>query len=103
MPSRRLLRADLGFRVSECGLLARHRAILVRPFPVVTSYVRQSSRPYRPPADRPRQSKCRGRWRITMARVSAQDCLEMLPNHFALCILGAKRARELAAGSIPTV
>ena len=38
-----------------------------------------------------------------MARISAQDCLEMLPNHFALCILGAKRARELAAGSEPTV
>ena len=38
-----------------------------------------------------------------MARVSAQDCLERLPNHFALCILGARRARELAAGKPPLV
>jgi DNA-directed RNA polymerase subunit omega len=33
-----------------------------------------------------------------MARVSAEDCLERLPNHFALCILAARRARDLAAG-----
>jgi DNA-directed RNA polymerase subunit omega len=33
-----------------------------------------------------------------MARVSAEDCLKQLPNHFALCILAAKRARELASG-----
>jgi DNA-directed RNA polymerase subunit omega len=38
-----------------------------------------------------------------MARVSAEDCLERLPNHFALCILAAKRARELAAGGAPFV
>jgi len=38
-----------------------------------------------------------------MARVSAEDCLERLPNHFALCILAAKRARDLAAGSLPVV
>jgi DNA-directed RNA polymerase subunit omega len=38
-----------------------------------------------------------------MARVSAEDCLERLPNHFALCILAAKRARELAAGRPPIV
>jgi DNA-directed RNA polymerase subunit omega len=38
-----------------------------------------------------------------MARISAQDCLERIPNHFALCILGAKRARELAAGRRPVV
>jgi DNA-directed RNA polymerase subunit omega len=38
-----------------------------------------------------------------MARVSAEDCLERLPNHFALCILAAKRARELAAGRVPIV
>ena len=36
-----------------------------------------------------------------MARVSAQDCLERLPNHFALCILGARRARELAVHAEP--
>ena len=33
-----------------------------------------------------------------MARVSSQDCLDKIPNHFAVCILGARRARELAAG-----
>ena len=38
-----------------------------------------------------------------MARVSAQDCLLKVPNHFALCILAAKRARELAAGGVPLV
>jgi DNA-directed RNA polymerase subunit omega len=38
-----------------------------------------------------------------MARVSAQDCLLQLPNHFALCILAAARARDLAAGRPPTV
>jgi DNA-directed RNA polymerase subunit omega len=38
-----------------------------------------------------------------MARVSAEDCLKRLPNHFALCILAARRARELAAGHPPSV
>jgi DNA-directed RNA polymerase subunit omega len=38
-----------------------------------------------------------------MARISAQDCLLRLPNHFALCILAAARARDLAAGRPPTV
>jgi DNA-directed RNA polymerase subunit omega len=38
-----------------------------------------------------------------MARVSAEDCLERLPNHFALCILAAHRARDLAAGRAPLV
>ena len=35
-----------------------------------------------------------------MARISAQDCLQKIPNHFALCILAARRARELAAGRV---
>jgi DNA-directed RNA polymerase subunit omega len=38
-----------------------------------------------------------------MARISAQDCLERLPNRFALCILAAKRARQLTAGDPPLV
>ncbi len=38
-----------------------------------------------------------------MARISAQDCLQQLPNHFALCILAARRARDLAVGKLPTV
>ncbi len=33
-----------------------------------------------------------------MARVSAEDCLLRLPNRFALCLIAAKRARQLAAG-----
>lgn len=38
-----------------------------------------------------------------MARVSAEDCLVRLPNRFALCMLAAKRARELASGRPPLV
>ena len=33
-----------------------------------------------------------------MARVTVEDCLERDPNRFALCILAAKRARQLANG-----
>lgn len=38
-----------------------------------------------------------------MARVTVEDCLERVNNHFALCILAAERARQLAAGARPTV
>jgi DNA-directed RNA polymerase subunit omega len=38
-----------------------------------------------------------------MARVSAEDCLIRLPNRFALCLVAAKRARQLAAGQAPLV
>jgi DNA-directed RNA polymerase subunit omega len=38
-----------------------------------------------------------------MARITAEDCLERVDNHFALCILAAKRARELALGAHPLV
>jgi DNA-directed RNA polymerase subunit omega len=34
-----------------------------------------------------------------MARVTVQDCLEQVNNHFALVVLGAERARQLAAGA----
>lgn len=34
-----------------------------------------------------------------MARVFSEDCLEHVPNHFALCMLGARRARQLSQGS----
>ena len=34
-----------------------------------------------------------------MARVTVQDCLERVGNHFALVILAAERARQLAAGA----
>ena len=38
-----------------------------------------------------------------MARVTVEDCLKRLNNHFALCILAAERARQLAAGARPLV
>jgi len=38
-----------------------------------------------------------------MARVTVEDCLEHVNNHFALCILAAERARQLAAGAKPSV
>ena len=34
-----------------------------------------------------------------MARVTVEDCLERVNNHFALVILAAERARQLAAGA----
>jgi DNA-directed RNA polymerase subunit omega len=34
-----------------------------------------------------------------MARVTVEDCLEQVDNHFALVVLGAERARQLAAGA----
>jgi DNA-directed RNA polymerase subunit omega len=33
-----------------------------------------------------------------MARVTVQDCLDKVDNHFALVILAANRARQLALG-----
>lgn len=38
-----------------------------------------------------------------MARVTVEDCLERVNNHFALVILAAERARQLAAGATPRV
>ena len=34
-----------------------------------------------------------------MARVTVEDCLERVGNHFALVVLAAERARRLAAGA----
>lgn len=34
-----------------------------------------------------------------MARVTVEDCLEKVNNRFALTILGAERARQLAKGA----
>lgn len=36
-----------------------------------------------------------------MARVTVEDCLEKIPNRFALTILGAERARALSKGAQP--
>jgi DNA-directed RNA polymerase subunit omega len=34
-----------------------------------------------------------------MARITVEDCLERVPNRFALVILAAERARQLAKGA----
>lgn len=34
-----------------------------------------------------------------MARVTVEDCVDKIPNHFDLVMLAAHRARELAAGA----
>ena len=38
-----------------------------------------------------------------MARVTVEDCLEKVPNRFALVILAAERARQIANGGRPLV
>lgn len=38
-----------------------------------------------------------------MARVTVEDCLEMVDNRFALVILAAKRTRQLLNGATPLV
>lgn len=34
-----------------------------------------------------------------MARVTVEDCLQLIDNRFALVLLGAKRSRQLMAGA----
>ncbi len=36
-----------------------------------------------------------------MARVTVEDCLEKVPNRFAMTILAAERARSLSKGAQP--
>jgi DNA-directed RNA polymerase subunit omega len=38
-----------------------------------------------------------------MARVTVEDCIQAVGNHFALAVLGAQRARALAKGAVPLV
>lgn len=38
-----------------------------------------------------------------MARVTVEDCVEIIPNRFELVLLAARRAREISAGSSLTV
>ena len=38
-----------------------------------------------------------------MARVTVEDCLEKVPNRFALVVLASERARQLARGAEPLV
>lgn len=37
-----------------------------------------------------------------MARVTVEDCLEKVPNRFALVVLASERARQIARGAEPT-
>lgn len=38
-----------------------------------------------------------------MARVTVEDCVDKVPNRFDLVMLAAHRAREITAGSAPSV
>jgi DNA-directed RNA polymerase subunit omega len=38
-----------------------------------------------------------------VARVTVEDCLEQVPNRFALVILAAERARQISNGAKPLV
>ena len=38
-----------------------------------------------------------------MARVTVEDCLDKVPNRFALVVLAAERARQLSRGASPGV
>lgn len=38
-----------------------------------------------------------------MARVTVEDCLEQIPNRFALTIIAAERARQISKGGAPMV
>lgn len=38
-----------------------------------------------------------------MARITVEDCLRRVPNHFDLVVLAARRARDLSAGQRPRV
>lgn len=38
-----------------------------------------------------------------MARVTVEDCLDQVPNRFALVILAAERARQLSHGAVAGV
>lgn len=40
---------------------------------------------------------------LAMARVTVEDCLEKVPNRFALTILAAERARQVSKGAPPLV
>lgn len=40
---------------------------------------------------------------MEMARVTIEDCLKKIPNHFELVLLASKRAKQLMAGAKPLV
>lgn len=40
---------------------------------------------------------------VHLARVTVEDCLEQVPNRFALTILAAERARQISKGAPPLI
>ncbi|MSP92594.1 MAG: DNA-directed RNA polymerase subunit omega [Myxococcales bacterium] len=38
-----------------------------------------------------------------MARITIEDCLDIVPNRFALVIMASKRARQLQSGAQPSI
>lgn len=38
-----------------------------------------------------------------MARVTVEDCVKIVPNRFDLVLMAAQRAKNIAAGALPTV
>lgn len=38
-----------------------------------------------------------------MARITVEDCIEQIPNHFDLTLAAARRARQLENGTAPLV
>lgn len=38
-----------------------------------------------------------------MARITVEDCIEQIPNHFDLTLTAARRARQLENGTAPLV
>jgi DNA-directed RNA polymerase omega subunit len=41
--------------------------------------------------------------RFPLARVTVEDCLEQVPNRFALTILAAERGRQISKGAPPLI
>ncbi len=52
---------------------------------------------------RPNISRPHSVLEVRLARVTVEDCLEKVPNRFALVILGADRARQLSGGATPLI
>ncbi|NBV43170.1 DNA-directed RNA polymerase subunit omega, partial [bacterium] len=38
-----------------------------------------------------------------MARVTVEDCIEILPNRYELVMVAAQRARDISAGAVLTI
>lgn len=38
-----------------------------------------------------------------MARITVEDCISKVPNHFDLIVLAARRARDLSSGELPRI